>query len=224
MYLRGDKVKHTKKPEWGSGIVLEDEKDHKVGINFRNAGKKTISTAMKFLHIVSRGNLNDNKSATQPPRLSNKMGLASLQMSGNSKGEKQCCIFAIKTLVDLRTAFKTGGRGTFTEGRSWRRGRLKLLEYAKSDNKDFYVVFANADSVWDLLFYAKLNKIEILPNTERKGKTNSMSRYSFEDMKRYPKRRPPYNKTDLLVDHSGEGIPEGYRRSYVICRKPDCLI
>ena len=54
MYLRDDKVKHTKKPEWGSGIVLEDEKDGKVAIKFRDAGKKTIATAMDFLHIVYR--------------------------------------------------------------------------------------------------------------------------------------------------------------------------
>ena len=209
MYLRGDKVKHTKKPEWGSGIVLDDENDGKVVINFRDTGIKTISTAMDFLHKVSGGNSKDSKSALQKVKSSN--------------GEKQCCIYAIKTLSDLKASFKNGGKGTFTEGKPWSTGR-ELFKDAKNEDKNLYVVFANADTTWDLLYYAKLTIIEILPNTDKKGKSKDMTRYSFEGMKRYPKRNPPYNKMDLLVDSTGEGIPEGYIKSYAICRKPSYLI
>ena len=209
MYLQGDKVKHTKKPEWGFGIVLDDENDEKVVVNFRDAGMKTISTAMDFLRKVSGGNSSDSKSA--------------LQKVKGSNGGKQCCIYAIKTLSDLKAAFKNGGKGTFTEGKPWSAGR-ELFKDAENEDKNLYVVFANADTTWDLLFYAKLTKIEILPNTDKKGKSKDMTRYSFEKMKRYPKRNPPYNKMDLLVDSTGVRIPEGFIKSYAICRKPAYLI
>jgi hypothetical protein len=122
----------------------------------------------------------------------------------------------------LSAAFKNGGKGTFTEGKPWSTG-LELFKDAKNEDKDLYIIFANADSIWDLLFYAKLTEIEILPNTDKENNSKSMTRYSFDEMKRYPKKNPPYDKTDLLLDSSGEGISEEFIRPYAICRKPDYL-
>jgi len=139
-----------------------------------------------------------------------------------SSGGK-CCIYAIKAVKDLNKAYRNGKQGTFdSEEKPWTTG-LKLLKDAISENGFLPVVFADAGSTWDLLYWAKLTKIEIFPNKNIKSKSKWMTIYSFQDMRRYPKGKPPYNKTDLIVDSTGKPMGEGYIKSYVICRRPGYL-
>ncbi len=43
MFIKGNRVKHPKKHDWGIGEVLEDSNDKTVYIHFENAGKKQLS-------------------------------------------------------------------------------------------------------------------------------------------------------------------------------------
>lgn len=56
----GDRVRHTKRPEWGIGSIVKTEHlsvngqdAQRVAVRFPNAGLKTISTAHAELEIVS---------------------------------------------------------------------------------------------------------------------------------------------------------------------------
>jgi hypothetical protein len=151
------------------------------------------------------------------------IGQATIKQDGGKKNSgNKCCIYAIKKKKDLDEAYKNGKMGTFIEDKTWRAG-FELFEDAVHENTYLPIVFANAESIWELLYWAKLTKVKILPNTHKQSKSNLMTQYSFKDMQRYPKKYPPYNITDLTLDSTGEPIKEGFIKSYAICRKPKCL-
>lgn len=135
---------------------------------------------------------------------------------------RQCCIYAIKAVKDLNNAYKNGKKGMFIEDKPWSTG-LNLCTAALNENTYLPVVFADAGSTWELLYWAKLTNVEIFPNTNKQSKSKFVTRYSFQDMRQYPRRKPPYNIADLILDSTGEAIKKGYIKSYAICRKPECL-
>lgn len=133
-----------------------------------------------------------------------------------------CCIYTIKNKKDLDKAYKNGKSGSYTENKAWRTGLDHFID-AKNMGAYLPIVFADADSIWELLYWAKLTEVKILINTNKEIKSHDVTQYSFQDMKRYPKKDPPYNYTDLILDKTGERIQEGFIRPYAICRIPNYL-
>lgn len=136
--------------------------------------------------------------------------------------KKQLCIYAIKAVKDLNEAYKNGKMGTFLEEKAWREGREHFKD-ARNEDTYLPIIFADAGSIWELLYWAKLTNVEILPNINKQSKSKSMTRYSFKDMQRYPKRKTPYSMTELIVNSTGKPISEGFIRSYSICVRPQYL-
>src|SRR5574341_153254 len=52
-FMKGDRVKHPNKAEWGLGKVLEDSVNGKARVFFKGAGEKTISLSHVALTLVT---------------------------------------------------------------------------------------------------------------------------------------------------------------------------
>jgi hypothetical protein len=70
----GDRVRHTRRPEWGIGSIvkaedasLNDRLTQRVSVRFPNAGLKTISTAHAELQLVNANNGPETDGADSHP-------------------------------------------------------------------------------------------------------------------------------------------------------------
>lgn len=77
----GDRVRHTKRPEWGIGSIVKAENmtvngrpTQRVAVRFPNAGLKTISTGHAELQLVNEdGDLHGSNDTVQPVAALDKM-------------------------------------------------------------------------------------------------------------------------------------------------------
>jgi hypothetical protein len=70
----GDRVRHTRRPEWGIGSIVKTEevtlngrRTQRVSVRFPNAGLKTISTAHAELQLVNSNNGPESDGADTHP-------------------------------------------------------------------------------------------------------------------------------------------------------------
>lgn len=52
-FLKGQRVTHHNKPDWGFGEVLDDSSDEKVRIFFEHGGERTLHVADAQLDLVN---------------------------------------------------------------------------------------------------------------------------------------------------------------------------
>ena len=122
----------------------------------------------------------------------------------------ELCIYSIKHSDDLRAAIAKGGRGTYTEQKTWTRAK-KLLVEAKRAGKRLPVVFAPAEETSHLFVWALLD--EVVPS--------KTSTYTFSELRKFESQ---LQKSTLSKDADGEPLDEGFIRPYAICRTPDYLV
>jgi hypothetical protein len=109
--------------------------------------------------------------------------------------------------------FRQGGSATLTEKKKWATAASLFLS-ATQNNEIFYVVYAPAEAIWELVYFAKIKSIKTTPE----GATI----YEIENLTPIPKPRP--NKTMLIVSSTGKPMNENFIRPYAICRTPEFLM
>ena len=124
------------------------------------------------------------------------------------------CVYTIIHVDELKRVHRDGGAGSFTENKRWVTG-AQLLKEAQVAGQRMAVIFADAATTAELLYYAWLTEIELLDDDSR-GPT----RYSFEDLTPI---HPSLPKSTLLLKSSGQPLNDNYIRPYVICHTPNFL-
>jgi HNH endonuclease len=117
------------------------------------------------------------------------------------------CVFTIRNLSDLNSAFQTGGIGQFTENKPWLTAR-KTLKASKETGERVPIFFSDADHTGFLHYWAFLTAIEVV---ERK------TTYHFEQLRRFAKKP---KQSVLRIASGGERLSPNHRRPYVLCSTP----
>src|SRR5436853_6332932 len=129
----------------------------------------------------------------------------------NKKSDSPICVYTIVHTNKLDDLYQQGGKGAIKEKRNWATAS-KLLQEAKRNNMKMLVLFAAAEYIQDLIYYANLEAIEI----DRKDSKSSVTTFHVSELTPFEKPKP--EKTSLIVKSTGRPIPEGHIRPYVICR------
>ena len=119
-------------------------------------------------------------------------------------------IYTIAHVDKLAAAQTNGGRGTFSEKRSWTSGQ-KLLRRAQAEGLEVPIVFADATDCSKLIYVAVLTSIVLAGSTT----------YTFERLRPPRGRRRPQ---DLVLLSTGEPIAPGFIRPYALCHTPRFLM
>ncbi|MGE0132009.1 MAG: hypothetical protein AB7U82_28340 [Blastocatellales bacterium] len=127
------------------------------------------------------------------------------------------CIYTIAHTSKLNEIFeKKNGKGSLTERKKWVMAQ-RLLSGAKRNQEQMYVVFASAEECDDLIYWAKLEDV----NIEADGNDRSTTIYCFSNLTPFPS---PFPKKISLILRSGNSISNGFIRPYAICRTPKSLL
>ncbi len=122
--------------------------------------------------------------------------------------------FSVYTIVhvdDLKRIHGEGGAGTISENKKWVSG-ARLFHEAQAAGQRMAIIFADAATTWNLLYYGLLTKVEVLGETMR-GPT----RYSFEKLTPIT---PPVPKSVLLKKNDGLPLSDDHIRPYVLVNTP----
>ncbi len=116
------------------------------------------------------------------------------------------CIYTIVHTDKLDEVYRQGGSGKFTEKKEWPTAK-KLLVQAQREGKKLLIFFAPAEATAELIYYAKLEAIDIDTN----GTT-----YEFSEL-------TPYDepKTSLVVVSTDKPLHVDFIRPYAICKTPE---
>lgn len=146
-FKTGDHIIHASMPDWGVGVILVDEYDGKIRVDFKWAGEKTL---------LVTGAIKSYKKGKKKDVLTSPF-----------------CIYTIKHSGDLERAFNNGGAGKFTEGTNWRSG-IELLNDGKEMNMTVPVIFSAAEATRKLLYWGILTDVRIENISEHKYTTTYM--------------------------------------------------
>lgn len=124
----------------------------------------------------------------------------------------QFCVYTIRHTQELNILFEQGGTGEFSENKKWVTGK-QLFEEARLTQERMPVVFAAAELIDGLIYYAWLTDIEIQNNGHV-----SYTIYKFEGLTPISY-RPSLNV--LRLKRTGEPLAENFIRPYAICYTPD---
>ena len=130
----------------------------------------------------------------------------------NSKPVFPQCVYTILHSNRLKSLFRQGGSAELTEKKKWATAASLFLS-ATQNNEAFYVLYAPAEAIWELIYFAKIKSIKTTPEGE--------TIYEIENLTPIPKPRP--NKTMLIVSSTGKPMNENFIRPYAICRTPEFL-
>jgi hypothetical protein len=127
------------------------------------------------------------------------------------------CVYTVLHSDSLKRFYKDGRAGKFIEGKPWTAAK-QLLESAKRDGLQVPIMFAGAEQIQELLYHGILTKVEIKKAAD--GKSKSVIR--VVDLK--PFRRPRPDKTDLIVESSGNSLSQNHIKTYVLCQTPEFVV
>lgn len=119
------------------------------------------------------------------------------------------CIYTIVHTDKLHSVYRQGSSGKFTEKKRWSTAKTLLIQ-AQRHGKKLLVFFAPAEATDKLIYYAKLESIDIDTN----GTTYKLSELT------------PYDepKTSLNVVSTGKPLHVDFIRPYAICKTPEKLL
>jgi len=125
------------------------------------------------------------------------------------------CIYTIRHTQELTAVYQGGGAGTFTEKKKWKSG-LELLLAARQAGQKLLVVFAPAEAVTGLIYYAILKDIQF-----REDGVAAFTDYNFTELT--PILPSPLINSLVLME-SGRPLSENFIRPYAICHTPEFLV
>ena len=129
----------------------------------------------------------------------------------------ETCVCTIALAATLDAAHASGGEITLSEGKRWVEA-ARLLKVAQSSNYLLPVVFAPAEATRFLIYYGFATDIIVSsPDSDERGTT-----YTVRGLTAL--RSPRRQKTDLVVASSGQHIPPGHIRPYVLCKCPSFVV
>ena len=116
----------------------------------------------------------------------------------------------MRSRKDLDYIFNNGGRGEFSEKKTWRTGK-HLLEEALSKDKRMPILFSSAEEKSAIVFFGVLESIEI-------DSSSKNTNYSFSNLKRIPNPKP---LSSLTLRSTDEPLSNKYIRPYAVCKTPE---
>lgn len=119
------------------------------------------------------------------------------------------CIYTIRHNRDLKTKYRNGGTGEFTEKNRWVTGS-ELFLAAKDKDARVPVIFAAADTGGGLLYRAFLTDVEV-------NDTEATTTYKFVELKPIDGKHP---KSSLRLKSTNRPLSDDYIRPYAICFTP----
>lgn len=147
--------------------------------------------------------------------LPGKKGLAATTFSITmTKEPYHVCVASIQAAKDLDQIFENGGSGQLTEGRRWT-SVVDLQKKAESEGRPFVVVFSDAESLPDLLYFAEVGKIKI-------HRTKDETTFAITNMEKFASPRPP--KIELFSHRDTEDMTDLQKRPYIFCKTPAVLL
>jgi hypothetical protein len=123
------------------------------------------------------------------------------------------CVYTILSSATLNTAYKDGGKGSFTEDKNWAMA-CDLFVDSEERGQKLPIVFAAAEDTTELIYHAVVNRLHIDHSDPHHPTTTCW----FIDLEPFNLPRP--NKTSLIVKSTGQNIPHEHIRTYVICETP----
>lgn len=120
------------------------------------------------------------------------------------------CVYTILGLGELRKISKNGGTAELSQRKPWSTAK-QLLAQAQSENHWVPIIFAAAEHIKNLLYYAEITNIALRHNTT----TYSFARLTPID--------GSFPITRLTLKSTGKRIDENFRRPYAICLTPAFL-
>jgi len=121
------------------------------------------------------------------------------------------CIYTIRQSDWLDERYQVNRAGTVTEGKSWKTGQ-ELFNAAQADGETMPVVFAAAESITGLIYWAKLTSIAI-----KESGTGAETTYTFTDLTPIG---PGHDLSELTLRESRRPLSDNYIRPYAICDTP----
>ncbi len=120
------------------------------------------------------------------------------------------CIYTMRNSKDLDYVFNNGGKGEFSEKKTWRTGK-HLFEEALLKDKRMPILFSSAEEKSGLVFFGILESITI--DSSRNNTT-----YSFSNLRRIPNPKP---LSSLRLRSTGKPLSNNYIRPYAVCKTPE---
>lgn len=124
------------------------------------------------------------------------------------------CVASIQALKDLDQIFENGGSGQMTEGRRWT-SVIDLQKKAESEGRPFVVVFSDAESLPNLLYFAEVGKIKI-------HRTKEETTFAVTNMEKFADPKPA--KIELFSHRDNEDMTDLQKRPYIFCKTPTVLL
>lgn len=123
------------------------------------------------------------------------------------------CVYTILHTKTLDEMYQRGTSHELLEKKKWATA-YKLFAKAQQQKEKMLVVYARAEEIMELIYYATIKDIQITPE--------DTTRYFIEGLT--PFKEPLPIKTQLIVDSKGQPMDEWFIRPYAICRTPEFLM
>jgi hypothetical protein len=125
------------------------------------------------------------------------------------------CVYTIRHSRELNKIMAAGGSAQHTEKKRWT-GAQGLLDAARKTGRHLPVIFAGAETIEGLIYWAIVSDIQI----DDRGPFEASTTMTFTGMKRLPS-KPPL--CALRLRSSGQPLSNSYIRPYAICHTPAFL-
>jgi hypothetical protein len=121
------------------------------------------------------------------------------------------CIYTIRHSGQLDELYRTVRAGEFTESTNWKTGQ-ELFEAAQADGETMPVIFAAAESIQGLIYWAKLTGVKV-----KESGAGATTTYTFKDLTRI---LPGHDLSELTLRSTRQPLSNDYIRPYAICDIP----
>jgi hypothetical protein len=122
------------------------------------------------------------------------------------------CIYTMRHSAELDRAYRSGGGGTFEEGRAWVTGS-RLFEEAQRHGLRMPIIFSAAERDSGLIYFGFLESVKLDETEEGEAKTTD----TFRDLRPISEPSP---KSILILKNTGSPLSEQYIRPYAVCETP----
>jgi len=126
------------------------------------------------------------------------------------------CVYTMRHSRDLEAIYRTGGHGTFTEGRKWKTVAAWMQQVSTTGAR-IPIIFGAAEDWSGLVFHAVLDAIEFDESIVKKPKTI----YTFSGLTPI---QPHKKLSSLTLLKQRRPLPDTFIRPYALCLTPDFVM